>query len=41
MKPRHTHLPGDCVAVSDVLARIGDKWSVLVVTRLGAGPAAL
>jgi DNA-binding HxlR family transcriptional regulator len=38
MKPRHTHLPGDCRAVSDVLARIGDKWSVLVVTRLGDGP---
>ena len=35
MKPRHTDLPGDCRAVSDVLARIGDKWSVLVVTRLG------
>ncbi|HEX4408151.1 MAG TPA: helix-turn-helix domain-containing protein [Xanthobacteraceae bacterium] len=35
MKPRHTHLPGDCRAVSDVLARIGDKWSVLVVSRLG------
>jgi DNA-binding HxlR family transcriptional regulator len=32
------HLPGDCRAISDVLARIGDKWSVLVVTRLGAGP---
>jgi DNA-binding HxlR family transcriptional regulator len=38
MKPRHTHLPGDCRAVSDVLARVGDKWSVLVVTRLGEGP---
>ena len=37
MKPRHMHLPGDCRAVSDVLARVGDKWSVLVVTRLGAG----
>jgi DNA-binding HxlR family transcriptional regulator len=37
MKPRHTHLPADCRAVSDVLARIGDKWSVLVVTRLGEG----
>lgn len=35
MKPRHTHLPADCRAVSDVLARVGDKWSVLVVTRLG------
>lgn len=38
MKPRHTHLPADCRAVSDVLARIGDKWSVLVVTRLGERP---
>jgi len=37
MKPRHMHLPADCRAVSDVLARAGDKWSVLVVTRLGAG----
>jgi len=37
VKPRHTHLPGDCRAVSDVLARVGDKWSVLVVTRLGEG----
>jgi DNA-binding HxlR family transcriptional regulator len=31
------HLPADCRAISDVLARVGDKWSVLVVTRLGAG----
>ena len=38
MKPRHRHLPEDCRAVSDVLARVGDKWSVLVVTRLGKGP---
>ncbi len=38
MKPRHTHLPPDCRAISDVLARIGDKWSVLVVSRLGDGP---
>jgi len=37
MKPRNTHLPSDCRAVSDVLARIGDKWSVLVVARLGEG----
>ena len=37
MKPRHTNLPADCRAISDVLARIGDKWSVLVVTRLGDG----
>jgi DNA-binding HxlR family transcriptional regulator len=32
------HLPADCRAISEVLARIGDKWSVLVVTRLGPGP---
>jgi DNA-binding HxlR family transcriptional regulator len=38
MKPRHTDLPGDCRAISDVLARIGDKWSVLVVSRLGEKP---
>ena len=38
MKPRHMHLPADCRAVSDVLARIGDKWSVLVVNRLGERP---
>jgi DNA-binding HxlR family transcriptional regulator len=37
VKPRHAHLPADCRAISDVLARVGDKWSVLVVTRLGAG----
>src|SRR3974377_1653775 len=38
MKSRYKHLPEDCRAVSDVLARVGDKWSVLVVTRLGGGP---
>jgi DNA-binding HxlR family transcriptional regulator len=38
VKPRHMHLPADCRAISEVLARVGDKWSVLVVTRLGAGP---
>ncbi len=32
------HLPGDCRAIGDVLARVGDKWSVLVVSRLGNGP---
>jgi len=38
VKPRHNVLPSDCRAISDVLARIGDKWSVLVVTRLGEKP---
>ena len=32
------HVTGDCRAVSAVLARIGDKWSVLIVSRLGKGP---
>jgi DNA-binding HxlR family transcriptional regulator len=30
-------LPSDCRAISDVLARVGDKWSVLVVSKLGEG----
>jgi DNA-binding HxlR family transcriptional regulator len=28
----------DCKKVSQVLARVGDKWSVLVVMLLGDGP---
>jgi DNA-binding HxlR family transcriptional regulator len=28
----------DCRAVSEVLARVGDKWTVLVVSTLGDGP---
>jgi DNA-binding HxlR family transcriptional regulator len=28
----------DCRAVSGILSRIGDKWSVLIVQRLGDGP---
>jgi DNA-binding HxlR family transcriptional regulator len=39
MKPRNPiHLPADCRAVSQVLSRIGDKWSVLVVMSLSGGP---
>jgi DNA-binding HxlR family transcriptional regulator len=38
VKPRNTQLPGDCRAISDLLGRVGDKWSVLVVTRLGDEP---
>jgi DNA-binding HxlR family transcriptional regulator len=30
-------VPEDCRAVSEVLERIGDKWSVLVVVTLGDG----
>src|SRR5438128_12673898 len=35
--PRNTHLPEDCRPVGEVLARVGDKWSVLVVMLLGGG----
>lgn len=46
MEPRHTavtgervdHASNDCRVVGSVLARIGDKWSVLVVMTLGDGP---
>jgi DNA-binding HxlR family transcriptional regulator len=31
-------VPEDCRAVSEVLDRVGDKWSVLVVVTLGDGP---
>lgn len=36
--PGHLHDPEDCRAVSEVLARVGDKWTVLVVSVLGDGP---
>ncbi|WGF89787.1 winged helix-turn-helix transcriptional regulator [Marinivivus vitaminiproducens] len=46
MEPEHTnvtpsrllHDPQRCQLVSAVLARIGDKWSVLVVLSLSDGP---
>src|SRR5215813_2713499 len=31
-------VPEECRAVSEVLERVGDKWSVLVVVMLGDGP---
>lgn len=37
MKPRHPHRTEDCRAVSDILQRVGDKWTVLVVGKLGDG----
>src|SRR5919197_4936544 len=36
--PSNLHQPEDCRAVSEVLARVGDKWTVLVVSTLGDGP---
>jgi DNA-binding HxlR family transcriptional regulator len=38
MLPSNLHVPEDCRAVSEVLARVGDKWTVLVVSELGGGP---
>src|SRR6202051_124363 len=47
LKPEHTrvpvlpplaHLDGDCRGVASILARVGDKWSVFVIMRLGGGP---
>ena len=50
MTPAHTDVPapvstaptppahGDCKGVSSVLARVGDKWSVLVIMMLENGP---
>jgi len=31
------HLTEDCRAVSTILQRVGDKWTVLVVSKLGGG----
>lgn len=39
MSPSHTPVPHqDCLAVREVLNRVGDKWSVLVVAMLRDGP---
>jgi DNA-binding HxlR family transcriptional regulator len=35
--PGNLHVPEDCRAASEVLARVGDKWTVLVVSTLGDG----
>jgi DNA-binding HxlR family transcriptional regulator len=32
------HASEDCRAVSSVLGRVGDKWSVLIIVLLGDGP---
>ena len=38
MKPGNLHETGPCRKVSQILSRIGDKWSVLVVMQLGESP---
>src|SRR5271170_439237 len=34
MIPGNLHVPEDCRAASEVLGRVGDKWTVLVVSSL-------
>ena len=34
----HRHDSVDCRLVSHLLARVGDKWTVLIVRSLGGGP---
>src|SRR6188768_1802302 len=36
--PGNLHVSEDCRRISEVLARIGDKWTILVVGELGHGP---
>ncbi|KAB2913576.1 MAG: helix-turn-helix transcriptional regulator [Hyphomicrobiaceae bacterium] len=36
--PKHDVRSGECRAVSQVLARIGEKWSVLIIMMLSGGP---
>ncbi len=38
MSPGNPRLPNGCPAVREVLSRVGDKWSVLVVVLLKEGP---
>lgn len=38
MSPRTTNVSSNCTAMSDILNRIGDKWSVMVVGQLRDGP---
>lgn len=41
MSPKHNDVPdghGRCLALREVLNRVGDKWSVLIVSLLGDGP---
>jgi DNA-binding HxlR family transcriptional regulator len=39
MSPSHKHVSHDsCLAVREVLNRVGDKWSVLIVQFLADGP---
>jgi DNA-binding HxlR family transcriptional regulator len=36
--PGNLDVPDECRAISEVLSRVGDKWTVLVISTLGDGP---
>ncbi len=38
MTPSNNDEPEDCAAISETLARVGDKWTLLVVELLADGP---
>ncbi|HZH11467.1 MAG TPA: helix-turn-helix domain-containing protein [Microvirga sp.] len=38
MSPGHIHVPATCHTVTEILSRVGDKWSVQVVMQLGEKP---
>ena len=38
MIPDNKHVTEVCPAVNSILSRIGDKWSVMIVMDLAAGP---
>ncbi len=38
MKQGTLHQTEPCRRISDILSRIGDKWSLLVIRQLGDGP---
>ncbi|RDI57750.1 HxlR family transcriptional regulator [Microvirga subterranea] len=38
MIPGHIRVTTDCRTVTEILSRIGDKWSVQTVVQLGSGP---
>jgi DNA-binding HxlR family transcriptional regulator len=38
MSPSHIHVPTDCRTVTEILSRVGDKWSIQVVVQLGERP---
>jgi len=38
LKPSNFHESGSCRRISEILSRVGDKWTVLVIVQLKGGP---